>query len=427
MTDCAFLRAEKRKALINWYESGFYKKDSLKYDTYENATILPLKKQSGETLQFGKGGVIVEHDYISCSGIEGRVGGYYPYESSDLLDQKVVYCGALIKQWGHFLVESVARLWYFLENDPTVDKYVFISNASHFEAKNRIYGNYRQFFELLGIWDKIDVVASPTTYREVVVPELGYSRKYYYSDQYKSVFDRVRENALKKSEKTTAFDRVFLSRSKLEKARKNEIGIDLLDDYFQRNGYEILYPESLSLTDMIGYLNRASVCAAESGTLPHNFLFCSDGKQVEIMERQTTINEIQTNIDQIKSLNVTYVDAHFTIYPTLAGWGPYFIAYTKQFSAFTKSRGYSPPDERFLTEKAIKKNLLSYMKEYKRSYGFEWGFEKWQLMYAKAYYEAYEESLDCLRDYLDCSKPLFLKDYFTVSYIKKSIKKCLCK
>ena len=392
---------------------------------FENATILPLKKEVDDGLQFGLGGVITEQGFIKSSGIEGRVGGNYPHDVPEFRDQKVVYCGALIRQWGHFLIESVSRLWYFLENDETIDRYVFISSNSWFNAKEGINGNYREFFELFGIWDKLEILSVPTSFREVLIPELGYSRKYYYSDQYKAVFDCVRANALKSIEPEETYERVYLSRSKLKKAVQNECGLDLLDDFFVRNGYIILHPEELSLRKTIWLLQNASICAAESGTLPHNVLFCEDGKILEIVERQTAVNEIQANIDKVRELNVIYIDAHFTLYPTSAGWGPYFFAYNKQFAAFTHDRGYLPPNDCFLTEKYLKRNLQKFLKEYKKSYGLQWGFERWQLMYADAYYEAYEDTCEVLGEYLNRTKPLFFSDYFSLHFIKQAAKKFL--
>lgn len=419
--DDSFLRASKKDSLQNWYKNGFYKKDSLKCEEYKNAVVLPLKET--RELQFGAGGVIVEDRYISDSGIQGRVGGYYQVKSVQYRDERVVYCGALIRQWGHFLVESVSRLWYALEEDQSVDRFVFISNQRNFANKDEIGGNYREFLELLGIWDKIEILTEPTSFREVLVPELGYSRKYYYTEKYKRLFEYVSTKAVNAVKNQEVCRKVFLSRSQLKKAHQNECGLDMLDNYFSENGYRILYPEKLSLSQLIWYLQKAEVCAAESGTLPHNFLFCQDGKTVEIVERQTAVNEIQANLDMVKNLDVTYIDAHFTIYPTLAGYGPYFIVYNKQLADFTEKKGYMPPDDKYRTESYLRNELRKFFREYRKAYGYQWGFEKWQLMYAEAYYEAYEDSCKTLGAYLNRTKPLFVHDYFKLHFIKLAIKR----
>lgn len=424
MLDQEFLRRKKKIAMEKWYNS-FSIRDSLTCCELTDATVLPLHKDADTALQFGRGGVVCDGKYIQESGIEGRVGGYYEHSDEAFCDQKVVYCGALIRQWGHFLVESVSRLWYFLQNDPTVDRYVFISNRSHFQSKKEITGNYRAFFELLGVWDKIEVITVPTRFREVLIPELGYSRKYYYSKEYKELFETVAENAVKQCHHLTQEEKVFLSRSRFPKASSNEFGLNMLDNYFEKNHFKILYPEALPLHEMIWYLRHAEVCAAESGTVPHNYLFCQDEKDCIIIERQATINEIQANIDIIKDLKVSYIDGFYMVYPTLAGYGPYILGYNDLFSAFSENFGYRPPDKQFLSEKNLRNNLRKYFRAYKKAYGYHWGFEKWQLMYGDAYYEAYEDSCKVLGPYLSREKALFWTDYFDTHILKAAIKALL--
>ena len=109
------------------YATPFEEKQELALWQGKNATILPLWEfPEDEDLLFGRGGVVDEAgDYVPLSGIETRIMNRYPFENPVYRDEKVVYCGYLVNHWGHFLVEAVTRLWYALEQDPTVDKYVF--------------------------------------------------------------------------------------------------------------------------------------------------------------------------------------------------------------------------------------------------------------------------------------------------------------
>lgn len=121
-----YLRPKKAKVLKDWHEEEFINKVSLSAKSYHNATILPLKKFKGDNLLFGRGGVVDEKGmYIENSAIDRRVQFSYEHDVEEIKDKRVVYCGYLVNQWGHFLVEAVARLWYFLENDKDIDNYVF--------------------------------------------------------------------------------------------------------------------------------------------------------------------------------------------------------------------------------------------------------------------------------------------------------------
>lgn len=424
MIDYTYLRPKKATALRKWHTEGFVKKEELNCDRYNDAVILPIKKQIDDGLQFGLGGVIDSKGmYVESSGIEKRVGGLYPHLVSKTENLRVVYCGYWIKHWGHFLIETVARLWYFLENDTDVDKYIFVSEEN---GETELFGNYLEFFKLLGIANKLEIINKPTKYSEVLVPELSYSRTHYYHDKYKKIFDCIAESANRECEKTEWMPKkVFLSRSQFAKAKQTEMGLDFLDNYFLKNGYTILYPEKLSLTSLIHYLYNAEVCASASGTVPHNLLFAQTGKKTIIVERQTTINEIQANLDIICDLDVTYIDGHYSIYPVLAGYGPYIFGYTINFEEFNESMGNVPPDNCYCISKYYKNALRLYLKEYKKAYGYCWGMEEWQIMYAEAHYEAYIDSLSVFGKYLNRTLPFMNSQFFDLHYMKQFIKRIL--
>ena len=418
--DYRYLRPAKATSLKGWLESGFCRKEKLEYYCYKNASILPIKKLLEDGLQFGRGGVIDQNNvYQVTSGIDGRVGGYYDHSLSEYEDKCVVYCGYLVKQWGHFLVEGVARLWYFLENDSAIDKYVFITEEN---GSCQAKGNFGEFLRLLGIADKVEIINRPVKYRDVIVPELGYKRKEYYSDQYKRVFDVVATNAIKEysiNEKVSG--KIYLSRGRFRKALQAETGLDMLDDYFARNGFELLYPEKTSLSEMICCIRNADICAAESGTVPHNMLFARDEQKLVIIERQSIVTEIQADIDRIKDLDVTYIDGHYTIYPVSAGYGPYMLAFNRWLKQYSLDHGYLPPAEEYLSENYLRTCFQQYMHVYRQAYGYRWGMEAWQLQYAEALFEAYEESCEVFKSYLEMTKPFTWKQRFSWHYIKQKL------
>ena len=159
-----YLRPKKAQWLRRMYNTPFPCREDLQIWRGDHATILPLREIPNEGVLFGRGGVVdKEGNYVPLSGIENRIMRDYPVENPVYRDEKVVYCGYLVNHWGHFLVEAVARLWYALKSDDTVDKYVFFLD----EGESReIKGNYRRFFQLLNIWDKLELISVPTTYRE---------------------------------------------------------------------------------------------------------------------------------------------------------------------------------------------------------------------------------------------------------------------
>lgn len=310
--DYQYLRPKKAEALKAWYDEPLAITENPAVWRGKNATILPLRRQAEDNLLFGRGGVVDENgEYVPLSGIEGRVQFAYPVEKKEYRDETVVYCGYLVNHWGHFLIEGVTRLWYFLENDPGVDKYVFFLDENE---EREIRANYREFLELLGIWEHLEIINTPTTYREVIVPELGLYCRSRYTPKLLKVYDTVANNAVPDPNWERPA-KIYYSRSQFKKGMPFESGFDTLDDFFRRNGYTILYPEKVPLGRMISYIRNADVVASLSGSLPHNMLFARPGQKLEIVERLTINVDNQVGINRIMDLDVTYIDAHIPIYP----------------------------------------------------------------------------------------------------------------
>ena len=189
--DYRYLRPKKAAAMKRQHEVPYETLDTPALWRGKNATILPVHK-TDEFGWTGCGGVMDENDHcVDISAVECCVHPSETYTSAEYRDEKVVYCGYMIAHWGHFLVEGVTRLWYFLENDPTVDKYVFALDEGEIRE---IKGNYKEFFNLLGIWDKLEFINKPITYREVIVPDMAFRRWGAYSPKYLRIVDTVAAN-----------------------------------------------------------------------------------------------------------------------------------------------------------------------------------------------------------------------------------------
>ena len=356
----------------------------------KNAAILPLRRDPSFSLLFGKGGVVAEDGtYVDLSAIPGRVQYAYPVEKPEYRDETVVYCGYLVDHWGHFLIEGVTRLWYFLEKDPTVDKYVFFLDE---KEQREIKGNYREFLELLKIWDKLEIINRPTVYREVIVPELGIQMRTAYTPRLLDVFDAVAANVAVNPAWDTP-EKIYFSRSQFQKGKQFEFGFDALDNFFEKNGYAILYPEN-------------------------------SGQKVEIVERLVISDDNQTDVNRMRQLHVTYIDANIPLY-TIDFVGPFIMGYTPELERFAKDQGYQPPDAQFLTRKHYKSCFVRYMKSYQDLYRYNWFQDDWYGPFADSLYEGYQAGHSFFADFLDGKRPFRWHHYLELHYFKQFIKRLI--
>lgn len=417
----SYLRPKKAEALKKWCAFPVEVRDNPEIWQGKNATILPLRHDPN--LLFGRGGVVdCEGNYVELSCIRNRVQYAYPFEKAVYKDEKVVYCGYLVNHWGHFLIEAVTRLWYFMERDTSIDKYVFFLDEGE---EREIKGNYRKFLELLKIWDKLEIINVPTTYREVIVPELGILCREAYTPKLLRVFDEIANNVVV----DPSWDipkKIYYSRSQLAKGLPYEFGFDALDNFFEKNGYKILFPEKVPLDQMIHYIRNSDVVATLSGSLPHNMLFAANGQKVEIVERLVISDDNQTDVNRMRELNVTYIDANIPVY-TIDFVGPFIMGYTEQMRKFAEDHGYLPPDEQFLSEKHYKKCFVQYMKAYKDLYRYKWFMHDWYADFAESQIEGFQAGMAYFGDYLNGKKPFLWHHYFELHYLKQLIKRLIGK
>lgn len=419
--DYQYLRPKKAEALKKWVDAPIEVRENPEIWQGKNATILPLRRDPSFGLLFGKGGVVdCDGNYVELSSIPLRVQYSYPFENPEYRDEKVVYCGYLVNHWGHYLIEGVTRLWYFLENDATIDKYVFFLDENE---EREIKGNYREFLELLKIWDKLEIINKPTTYREVIVPERGIVCLKSYSPKLLSVFDTVAENVIPDPSWETP-EKIYYSRSQFQKGMQFEFGFAALDNFFEKNGYTILYPEKVPLSRMIHYIRNAKVVASLSGSLPHNMLFANQGQKVEIVERLVISDDNQTDVNRMRELDVTYIDANIPVY-TIDFVGPFIMGYTPELQRFAEDHGYLPPDEQYLTKKHYKKCFVKYMKSYQDLYRYNWYMQDWYGPFADSQYEGFLAGHQFFGEYLDGSRPFRWHHYFEWHYFKQFIKRIL--
>ena len=317
----------------------------------------------------------------------------------------------------------MSRLW-FLYAHPEIkfDKVVFclLPYESH-----HLTGNYKELFDILELTDKIEFISCPTAYSKVIVPDLSWSLQHHYSAEFNLVFDAIIEKVLGEHspENNSYPKKIFFTRSKLEKSKNTEIGIEMLDDFFGRNGFEVIPPENLSLKEMVVLMQNAEIIAGASGSTVHNILFGKYNQQLIIAERNVINNDFQPGINLVRHIDAIYIDSFLTVNSVNSGLGPFLYYPTLELLKFAEDHQMVLPSEKFMSEEWLKKKLRRYFAMWKKFYHRQWYFQKCALPEMNAFYEAYSDSLIYTNDYLRGNKTLFFSDHLSVTrFAKRAIK-----
>lgn len=219
-----------------------------------------------------------------------------PYISDyKISKEEVIYAGPMISRYGHFLTESLARLW-FARQRPELPIVWDWSNL-----KNRHFLQYQSdIFAMLGITNTHIFLNKPTQFKTLHVPEPGFTLGGFFHPDH--------ANFLGVHEKEVISGKfVYISRSKIKsRGCCNECDIEKM---LQNHGWTIFHPQELSVKKQLDALSTAEVCLMIAGSAQHSLLLLNNVKtRFVILPRahHTTYNLIQScKADNYYLLNIS--------------------------------------------------------------------------------------------------------------------------
>lgn len=340
----------------------------------------------------------------------------------DADDSTVLFAGYFNSHWGHFLVDTLSRLWplFSPQGAPVVDRVVF---CLHQGEKAATSGNIGRALSLLSIAGKIEFISRPKRYRRVISGEIGVYPRSIFATDVRVVYDRLIEFALKEPCTTDYGRRLYMSRSRLPKAVKNEAGIHRLDSMMNVWGYTVIHPERMDLAALVHALHRADEVAALSGTLPHSLLLGHEGTRLTIFEKYPTLNNYQPGVDRLRDLQVTPIDCGAFIRPVSAGLGPFIIYPTEQLQAWACDNEKIIPTP--LSDRERREYLRKFLKQFRRNYGERWVMPHWLIDETAICCEAYLQTALTFGPWLEGTRPLTLSQALSPLRIARSLKRWL--
>jgi hypothetical protein len=184
------------------------------------------------------------------------------------LDEEVVYLGMLFNHFGRVLLESLARIWYLNEVQPTVR--VVFNNANSAQAAYAPW--VPRLLAAFGIpRERIVMLDRPTRLRRAIVPEPLFEQYYSAHEDmvrpFREVAQRVAADAKPSNQP------LYLSRSRLTSRQRPVIGEPELEDLLRDIGFAIAYPETMTIEDQVRLINGHSEIFSSLGSAAHNILF----------------------------------------------------------------------------------------------------------------------------------------------------------
>lgn len=187
-------------------------------------------------------------------------------ESFEVVDEPVLFGGHLMKHYGHFIIESMSRLWA-RDLFPTLPL-LFTSPRKWRDRPG--YGV--DVFKALDLDSRIRLVDRPTLFREVVCPATAFEYRwkvFSVADEPHSAVASALEGSSERSWRRPA----YLTRSGLSDDLRKSDAEPELEQELSRRGFDVLRPETMSLAEQISLFEQAPLVVGTVGSALHTALF----------------------------------------------------------------------------------------------------------------------------------------------------------
>lgn len=378
---------EKDHIRRNW-ELPLLCKNGLRHINLEGCYILPpvryKKRQLATVLDTEMKEVPFARTYY---GSDMVVGGTYPFSesSADTIECDGVYLGFFFNHWGHFLIDSCARLYRFREYAGA--KFIF-STAADFD-ENRLLPQIIRFFAILGITrDDLVFIKRPTRISRLNIDEAAYSPENYYTREFVDLFEYVRDH-VRPSPDIAAYERIYFSKSRHSKPGEKEFGMEILDEMFKTVDFQTIYPEQATLDDQVYWLNTCKEYAFPGGTCAHNLLFAhNSGCRALYMRRSHWIERAQLESAKIANVSVNWLDFYASPYPVSIRYAKFAYICNDNMRRFIADRGCALPEGSIFTDAHSAIMLRAWLNSYpSRLPGIYPGDVSAQTTFSPAYFD----------------------------------------
>lgn len=249
----------------------------------ERAVVYPTIRVASHPGQLLMGVYDEQHRYVEGTVLDRRSGergapvppDLFP-QVDDATDPAAIYLGPLYFHYGHFLLESLARLWYAARHP----ELPIVWAGSHTWQGYELRPFQREILDLLGLTNATRIIADPTRYETLHVPEVGYRYDDWFHPEHAAFLARYAGPA------QVPGHRMWLSRRKVDNDAR-DLHSAPTEARLAHAGWTIAHPESLTVRQQLDLFGRAEVVAGEEGSAFHTLMLLRSvaGKKLQILRR----------------------------------------------------------------------------------------------------------------------------------------------
>lgn len=188
-------------------------------------------------------------------------------EPIDTLRGTHLFAGHMRGHFGHFLVESTARLWALEGFETEIDSLLYLPFRGAVSKARRARRALQGFFDQLNLTVPIRIVNKAIEVEKLYVPELGFGWEERYAGA--PLYRQLMRTRLGRDIPPEGHDRLYISRARLPSRRGGVLGEEVIEENLAREGYDIFHPERHPLPVQIARYKAARQVVALDGSALH--------------------------------------------------------------------------------------------------------------------------------------------------------------
>lgn len=198
-----------------------------------------------------------------------------------------IYGGMLVEHFGHFLTESLARLWAAAET-PGVPILMTLPRRM---TEPRLLPWQSDVLSLLGVADRVIPLTRLARVRQCLLPDPGYEIQFTFAGEQADFLGRI-------PWRPQTGHKVWISRARL--GGPNQPAQAAIDAALRQDGWTVVHPESLSLRAQLDHYAQAERLAGEEGSALHAVMFLTGcaGLRLDMLVRDPRQTDAQINANQ---------------------------------------------------------------------------------------------------------------------------------
>jgi hypothetical protein len=227
------------------------------------------------------GGVYYEDGAICKNGLQIKAARNIPLpiDGAKLAQVKGHHLfGGLLQNehFGHFLVESLSRLWGFDKLGSRYDTVAYYLRRPHLPIAPFV----TEMLQILIPGIKLHIVKDPTEFETLAVPQQLVQNGSGYMFGHPMIASMCKRLRLSGG---AGAKKVYVSRSKISKYAGGILGDYLIDQYLEDAGYKIVYPETMSIRDQLATYSEAEQLIFTEGSALHLYALVANPTQRAFM------------------------------------------------------------------------------------------------------------------------------------------------